>query len=140
MSDVCESSVSSVICAVVDRVEAGRSRRHALEEAGEKLARGVERAERLGVPPLEDEHRAEADDEQQAGHEQRQLRVQRPAPRPSTISRRSSSQTGKPSPPAMIAKRDRERDPAVRDEPIRLSLQSAKPALLNAVTAVEDPR
>ena len=55
-------------------------------------------------------------------------------------SRESSSQTGKPSPPAMIrSAMVTQIQPSVANG-VRLSVQSAKPALLNAVIAWKIPR
>jgi hypothetical protein len=54
--------------------------------------------------------------------------------------RQSSSQTGKPIPPAMIARATvTQIQPSVANG-VRLSVQSAKPALLNAVIEWNTPR
>ena len=53
--------------------------------------------------------------------------------------RRSSNSTGNPRPPAMTATRSGGRSTASSTKPIRLSVYSAKPALLNAETAWKTP-
>ena len=125
---------------VVERVEARRAWLDALEEAREQLASG-RRAARASPALFHSKPSTAAvpNVSRKAVIEKRELRVQRPAPR-GERSRPSSSQTGKPMPPAMIAKQIvTEIQPSVTNW-TRLSLQSAKPALLKEVTAWKIPR
>ena len=68
-----------------------------------------------GLSPLEAEHGEEADREQQARHEQRELRVQRPARRAAQLAAQLEPD-GEAEPAEDDRERDRDRDPAVGDE------------------------
>ena len=100
---------------VVDGVEARRAWLHPLEEGRQQLSRRVERPERAGVSPLEAEHGEEADREQQARHEERQLRVERPARRAAQLAAQLEPD-GEADAAEDDRERDRDRHPAVRHE------------------------
>ena len=115
----------------VDGVESGGARLHRVEEADQDARCRVVRAERLGVRPLEapDEHRAADEQQRRSPRARSSCSCSSAADRRNSL--RSCMMTGNPRPPRMIAAHIGRQIHGSVAKPIRLSLYSAKPALLN---------
>ena len=125
--------------AVVEAVEAGGARHHRLEEARQQPPRRAQRAQGARVGPLAGGDEDGPSDQQDDGDADGHLGVQAPPPGRRRW-RRSSNSTGKPRPPTMTATAIGRQIHGSVTNPIRLSVYSAKPALLNAETAWKTPR
>ena len=133
------SSVSGLSVAGVDAVEAGGARLDALEDAGDELAADAQRPEgaRVASTPAA----GTSPCRRRAGRRSSSATilvcsVQRRGVR---HARRSSNSTGKPRPPATTSTHRVRLMTGSVAKPMRLSLNSAKPALLNADTAWKTP-